>query len=73
MLNDVFSSSSSSTSATRRFEGILTSSAVIEYSPTLTKTKRVAETIWYLHSKGVDAFILKIRVNVMCGSDSESS
>jgi hypothetical protein len=26
-----------------------------------------------LHSKGVDAFILKIRVNVMCGSDSESS
>jgi hypothetical protein len=26
-----------------------------------------------LHSKGVDAFILKIRVGVMCGSDGKNS
>ncbi len=39
------------------FEGVTTSSAMIESSPMLTKTKGVVETIWYLHSKGVDAFI----------------
>jgi hypothetical protein len=28
-----------------------------ESSSASTKTKGVVETIWYLHSKGVDAFI----------------
>jgi hypothetical protein len=38
-----------------------------------TKTRRVAEIIWYLHSKRVDVFILKIRVGVMCGNDGGTS
>jgi len=29
-----------------------------ESSPSSTKTKKVAETIWYLHSEGVNAFYL---------------
>jgi hypothetical protein len=28
--------------------------------------KKIVKTIWYLHSKEVDAFILKIKVGVMC-------
>jgi hypothetical protein len=30
---------------------------MIESSPALPKTKRVAQIIWYLHLKEVDAFI----------------
>jgi len=42
---------------------------MIQSSFASTKTKRVAIIIWYLHSKKVDAFILKIRVGVMCDDD----
>jgi len=56
-LSGVSSSFSSSMGAIRGFEGVTTSSAMIEYSPRSTKTKGVVETIWYLHSEGVDAFI----------------
>ncbi len=56
--NGVSSSSSSSIGATRGFEGIIASSAMIESSRALTKTKWVAETIWYLCLEGVDAFYL---------------
>ncbi len=55
------------------FESVTTSSAMIESSPTLIKTKRAAGTIWYLHSKGVDVFIQGIRVGVMCSSDDKTS
>jgi hypothetical protein len=44
-------------SATGGFEGVITSSALTEFSPVLTKTKGALGTIWYLHSKGVDSFI----------------
>ncbi len=71
--NDVSLNSSSSASTTRRFKGVTASSAMIESSLTSTKTKKVARTIWYLHSKGVDAFILKSKVNVMCNSDYKIS
>ncbi len=73
MSNNASSSSSSFASVTRGFESIATSFTMIESSLTSTKTKGVAETIWYLYSKGVDAFILKIRVGVMCGSDDGTS
>jgi hypothetical protein len=53
----VFSNSSSFTGVIEGFKGVTTLSTMIESSPTLTKTKRVAETIWYFHSEGVDAFI----------------
>jgi hypothetical protein len=69
--NNVFSSFSIGT--IKGFEGIRTSSAIIESSLASTKTKGVTRTIYYLHSKGVDAFILKIRVGVMCGSDGKNS
>jgi hypothetical protein len=62
MSNDVSSSYSSSTNATKGFESIATSSPMIEFSPASTKIKRIAKIIWYLHSKEVDAFILKIKV-----------
>jgi hypothetical protein len=58
MLNSVFSSSSSSTGATGGFEGVITSSAMTESSPASIKTKKVARTMWYLHSEGVEAFYL---------------
>jgi hypothetical protein len=72
-LNSVSSSCSSYIGATIRFESIITSSAMIESSPTSTKTKRVVEKIWYLQSKEIDAFILKIRVGVVCNSDGKTS
>jgi hypothetical protein len=34
-----------------QFKGVVPSYAMIESSPTLTKTKRVVEVIWYLHLK----------------------
>jgi hypothetical protein len=46
---------------------------MIESSLASTKTKRIVGTIFYLYSKGVDVFILKIRVGVMCGSDNGTS
>jgi hypothetical protein len=46
---------------------------MIESSPTSTKTKRVVEKIWYLQSKEINAFILKIMVGVVCSSDGETS
>jgi hypothetical protein len=58
MSNDISLSSSCSTIATRGFEGIPMSSAMTKFSPSSTKTKRVAETMWYLCSKGVKIFYL---------------
>jgi hypothetical protein len=56
--SSVYSSSSSSTGAIGGFEGITTSSTMIESSYASTKTKKIVETIWYLHSKKVDVFYL---------------
>jgi hypothetical protein len=60
-----------STSIIGGVESIIASSTMIESSPTSIKTKRVTKIIWYLHSKKVDAFILKIKVSVMCNNDKE--
>jgi len=49
--------SSFSTSEIGGFEGVTTSSTMTKFSPTLTKTKRVAETMWYLRSEGVEVFL----------------
>jgi hypothetical protein len=57
MSNGVSSNSFYSTSTTRGFEGITSSSTMTKSSLASTKTKKVAGTIWYLHSKKVDAFI----------------
>jgi len=57
MSSGVPSSSSFSTGKTRRFEGVTTSSAMAKFSPASTKTKRVAEIMWYLRSEGVEAFL----------------
>ncbi len=57
MSSGAFSSSSSFINAIRRFEGVTSSFAMIESSLALTKTKKVARIIWYLHSKEVDVFI----------------
>jgi hypothetical protein len=57
MSSDASSSSSYSTNETRGFEGVVTSSTMTKFSPTSTKTKRVAETMWYLRSKGVEVFL----------------
>jgi len=57
MLNGVFLSSSSFIGTIGGSESVTTSSAMTKFSPASTKTKGVAGTIWYLHSKGVDAFI----------------
>jgi hypothetical protein len=57
MLNNVSSNYSSFINRTRGFEGIVTSSTMIESSLTLTKTKKVVRVIWYLHSKEVNVFI----------------
>jgi hypothetical protein len=46
---------------------------MIESSLASTKTKRIVGTICYLYSKGVNAFILKIKVGVMCDSDNGTS
>jgi hypothetical protein len=56
--SDGSSNSSSFTSETRGFEGVTTSSTINEFSLALTKTKKVAETISYLHLEGVDVFYL---------------
>ncbi len=58
MSNGVSSSSSFSTSVTGGFKGVTTSSTMIEFSPTSTKTKKITGTTWYLCSKGVEAFYL---------------
>ncbi len=57
MSNGVFSSSSFSISETGGFEGIATSFAMTKFSPASIKTKKVAETMWYLRLKGVEAFL----------------
>jgi hypothetical protein len=54
--NEVSSGFFSYINATGGFEGITTSSTMTESSLASTKTKGVAGTIWYLRSKGVDAF-----------------
>jgi len=46
---------------------------MIESSLASTKTKWIVGTIFYLYSKGVNAFIFKIRVGIMCGSDNGTS
>jgi hypothetical protein len=51
------SSSSFSTSETRGFEGVATLSALTKFSHASTKTNRVTETMWYLRSEGVEAFL----------------
>jgi len=56
MSNGASSSSSFSTSGTEGFEGIMTSSAMTKFSPASIKIKRVAKTMWYLRSEGVNAF-----------------
>ncbi len=71
--SNVSLNSSSSTGTIRGFKGIATSFTMIESSLASTKTKRIVGTIFYLYSKGVDVFILKIRVGVMCGSDNGTS
>jgi len=53
MLSDASSSSSFSISETRRFKGVI----MIKFSPVTTKTKRVAETMWCLRSKGVEVLL----------------
>jgi hypothetical protein len=45
-----------STSEIGGFEGVATSFAMTRFSLASTKTKRVA--MWYLRSKGVEAFLL---------------
>jgi hypothetical protein len=57
MSSDVFSSSSYSIGTTGGFESITTLFAMIKSSLVSTKTKGVVEIIWYLHSKGFNAFI----------------
>jgi hypothetical protein len=39
------------------FEGVTTSFAITKSSHASTNMEGVAKTIWYLHLKGVDAFI----------------
>jgi hypothetical protein len=73
MSSSVTLNSSSTTGAIKGFENIATSSTMIEFFPTSTKTKGVAIIIWHLHLKEVDAFILKIRIGLMCGSDNKIS
>ncbi len=57
MSSGASSSSSFSSSETRGFEGVATSSAMTKFSPTLIKTKRVAETMGYLHIERVEVFL----------------
>jgi hypothetical protein len=73
MSNNVFSSFSFSIGTIGGFKGITTSFTMIESSFASMKTKRIARIICYLHSKGVDAFILKIKVGIMCSSDNGTS
>ncbi len=58
MSSGASSSSSFSTSEKGGFKGVTTSSAMTKFSPALTKTKRVTETMWYLCSEGVEVFDL---------------
>jgi hypothetical protein len=58
---------------TRGFKDVTTPFAMTESSHASTKTKGVIETIWYLHSKGVNAFIQQIKVGVMCGNNGGTS
>ncbi len=57
MSSGASSSSSFSTSEIGGFDGVATSSTMTKFSPTSTKTKRIAETMWYLCSEGVEAFL----------------
>jgi hypothetical protein len=57
MSNGAFSSSSFYTSETRGFEGVTTLFAMIKFSPASIKTKKVAETMWYLCSEKVEVFL----------------
>ncbi len=63
----------SSTGATGGFKGVVTSSAMTKSSLALKKFDGVAETIYYLHSKGVDAFIQEIRLGIRHGNDDRTS
>ncbi len=56
MSNDASSNSSPPINVIGGFEGVTTSCTMIEFSFASTKTKKVAEVIWYLHSKKVDVF-----------------
>ncbi len=53
----VSSNSSFSISEIRGFEGVATSSVMTKFSPASTKTKRIAETMWYLRSEEVEVFL----------------
>jgi hypothetical protein len=68
-IND-FLNSSYFTSITGRFEGVVPSFTMIESSLASTKTKRVIEITYYLHSKEVDVLILEIKVGVVCSGDN---
>jgi hypothetical protein len=56
-INQWFLSFSYSIYTTRRFEGVVASSAMIKSSPASIKTKRVIKITYYLHLKNVDVFI----------------
>ncbi len=56
-INWWFLSFSYSICTTRRFEGVVASSTMIESSPASIKTKRVIKITYYLHLKKVDVFI----------------
>ncbi len=53
MLSGASLSSSFFISETRGFKGV----AMIKFSPASIKTKRVAETMWCLRSKGVEVLL----------------
>jgi hypothetical protein len=46
-----------STGATGAFEGVATSSAMTSFHLRQQKTKKVVQTMWYLHLEGVNAFL----------------
>jgi len=57
MLSGASSSFYFSISETGGFEGIATSSAMTKFSPASIETKRVTETMWYLHSERAEVFL----------------
>jgi hypothetical protein len=57
-LSNVSSSSSSYTGAIKGSKGVTTLFTMIKFLTASTKTKKVSEIIWYLHSKRVDTFYL---------------
>jgi len=58
MSSGASSSSSCYTGATNGFKGVVTSSTMTSSHLHQQKTKKVAETMWYLHSEGVEVFYL---------------